>query len=166
MFTGHQSLTLFQGEQSSISYYFSDFSAETLPRAALTARNSLYSIKALKLRDTVLVQGTGGAEFISTTSDARIEEVLKRLGAQHVINYKINLEWSQAAKDMSLGASGTEYTIELGGPTTKGQLSIVATIDGIIAVIGNPWRIRGGERGCTPKVGHGQTHHGWDRCYS
>ena len=76
----------------------------------------MYGVKPLKPGDTVLVKGAGGVsifalqfafaggvEVIATTSDARKEEMLKGLGAHHVINYKINLEWGQAVKDMSLG---------------------------------------------------------------
>jgi NADPH:quinone reductase-like Zn-dependent oxidoreductase len=116
----------------------------------------LYGAKPLKPGDTVLVQGTGGvsifalqfalaggAEVIATTSDARKEEVLKALGVHHVINYKTNLEWGQAAKDMSLGARGADYIIEIGGPTTMEQSSIAAAIDGIITIVGT----RGGREG-------------------
>jgi len=123
--------------------------AATLPCAALTAWNALYGSKVLKPGDTVLVQGTGGvsifalqfalaggAEVIATSSDSRKEEMLKEFGAHHVINYKTNPEWGQAAKDMSLGARGADYIVEIGGPTTMAQSSIAATIDGIIAVVG------------------------------
>jgi NADPH:quinone reductase-like Zn-dependent oxidoreductase len=130
--------------------------AATLPCAALTAWNALYGSRPLKPGDTVLVQGTGGvsifglqfalaggAEVIATTSDARKEELLKELGAHHVINYKTNSEWGQAAKDMSLGARGADYIIEIGGPTTMEQSSIAAAIDGIVAIVGT----RGGREG-------------------
>jgi NADPH:quinone reductase-like Zn-dependent oxidoreductase len=53
-----------------------------------------------------------------------------------VINYKTNPEGGQAAKDMSLGARGADYIIEIGGPTTMAQSSIAAAIDGIIAIVG------------------------------
>jgi NADPH:quinone reductase-like Zn-dependent oxidoreductase len=130
--------------------------AATLPCAALTAWNALYGARPLKPGDTFLVQGTGGvilfalqfalaggAEVIATTSNARKEGMLKGLGAHHVINYKTTPEWGQAAKDLSLGARGADYIIEIGGPTTMEQSSIAASIDGIIAIVGT----RGGREG-------------------
>lgn len=136
--------------------------AATLPCAALTAWNALYGARPLKPGDTVLIQGTGGvsmfalqfalaggAEVIATTSNAAKEEMLKRLGAHHVINYKTNPEWGQVAKGLSLGGRGADYIIEIGGPTTLKQSSIAAAVDGTIAIVGT----RGGRDG-----GEGPTH--------
>lgn len=123
--------------------------AATLPCAAVTAWNALYGSRPLRPGDTVLVQGTGGvsmfalqfalaggAQVIATTSDAAKEAMLRELGAHHVINYKANPEWGQAAKDASLDGRGADYIIEIGGPSTLTQSSVAAAIDGIVAIVG------------------------------
>jgi NADPH:quinone reductase-like Zn-dependent oxidoreductase len=132
---------------SSLSYR----EAATLPCAALTAWNCLYAanVKPLKPGDTVLVQGTGGvsifalqfaraggAEVIATTSETAKEELLRRLGARHVINDKTNADWGEGAKNMSTSGRGADYVVEIGGPTTMAQSYAASAVDGVIAVVG------------------------------
>ena len=77
--------------------------SSTLSCAALTAWNALYGLETrmVKPGQTVLTQGTGGvsifalqfakaagARVIATTSSAKKAELLKKYGADHVINYK------------------------------------------------------------------------------
>lgn len=106
--------------------------------------------------ETVLVQGTGGvsifalqfaraggAEVIATTSDAAKEKMLKDLGARHVLNYKVNENWGQMAKNLSVDGRGADYVVEIGGPTTMAQSCAASAIDGVIAVVGT----RGGSSG-------------------
>jgi NADPH:quinone reductase-like Zn-dependent oxidoreductase len=137
---------------SSLSYR----EAATLPCAALTAWNCLYAanVKLLKPGDTVLVQGTGGvsifalqfaraggAEVIATTSETAKEELLRQLGARHVINYKTNADWGEGAKNMSTSGRGADYVVEIGGPTTMAQSYTTSTINRVITIIGT----RGGK---------------------
>lgn len=123
----------------------------TLPCAGVTAWNALTGIKsqALKSGDTVLTQGTGGvsifavqfakaagAKVIATTSSSEKAEVLKKLGADHVINYKETPEWGEAAKKLTYGEEGVDYVVEVGGPSTMEQSLKAVKIDGVIGIVG------------------------------
>lgn len=125
--------------------------ASTLPCAALTAWNALYGLesRALKPGQTVLTQGTGGvsifavqfakaagARVIATTSSDKKAEQLKKLGADHVINYKETPNWGETAKSLTPGGKGVEHVIEVGGPTTMAQSLKAIAYDGVISIIG------------------------------
>jgi len=122
--------------------------ASTLPCAALTAWNALYGLKQLMPGDYVLTQGTGGVSIfavqfalaagaivIATTSSKEKAETLKKLGAQHVINYKETPEWGAEAKKIT-GGEGVAHIVEVGGPKTMAQSLAAIKIDGIITIIG------------------------------
>lgn len=125
--------------------------ASTLSCAALTAWNALYGLesRALKPGETVLTQGTGGvsifalqfakaagATVIATTSSSKKAEVLKKLGADHVINYKETPNWGEQAKSLTPGQLGINHVVEVGGPTTMAQSVKAIKIDGVISIIG------------------------------
>ena len=122
----------------------------TLPCAALTAWDALYGLEGRKLMpgDWVLTEGTGGvslfalqfakaagARVISTTSSAEKGEQLKKLGADHVLNYKEDENWGQTAKKLT-GGGGVRHVVEVGGPTTMKQALKAICIDGCISIIG------------------------------
>ncbi|KAJ2973448.1 hypothetical protein NUW58_g8934 [Xylaria curta] len=78
--------------------------------AGLTSWNALYGLRAIKPGDSILVQGTGGvslfalqfakaagATVIATTSSKEKAEMVKKLGADHVINYKEDENWGETA---------------------------------------------------------------------
>ncbi|MCJ1232365.1 hypothetical protein MMC14_000317 [Varicellaria rhodocarpa] len=125
--------------------------ASTLTCAGLTAWSALYGLSsnALKPGDTVLTQGTGGvsifalqfakaagATVIATTSSSEKAETLKRLGADHVINYKSDPAWGETAVKLTPGGLGVTHVVEVGGPTTMAQSLKAIKIDGLITIIG------------------------------
>ncbi|MCJ1415957.1 hypothetical protein MMC32_002292 [Xylographa parallela] len=125
--------------------------ASTLTCAAVTAWNALYGLESSSLKpgDTVLTQGTGGvsifalqfakaagARVIATTSSDAKAETLKKLGADHIINYKTDENWGETAKKLTPGGLGVEHIIEVGGPKTIKQSFKAVKIDGVITVIG------------------------------
>ncbi|KAF1966162.1 alcohol dehydrogenase [Bimuria novae-zelandiae CBS 107.79] len=125
------------------------FEAATLPCAALTAWNALYGLKPLQPGHTVLTQGTGGvsifalqfakaagARVIATTSSASKADLLKKYGADHVINYKETPNWGETAKALTPGGLGCEHIVEVGGPSTLKQSLSAIKIDGVISIIG------------------------------
>ncbi|KAI9705444.1 MAG: hypothetical protein M1836_006199 [Candelina mexicana] len=125
--------------------------ASTLSCAALTAWSALYKFDSQSLRpgQTVLTQGTGGvslfvlqfakaagATVISTTSSKEKEELLKKHGADHVLNYKSDPNWGESAKKLTPEGAGVDHIVEVGGPTTMKQSLKAIKIDGVINIIG------------------------------
>lgn len=120
----------------------------TLSCAPLTAWNALFGLesKAVKPGSVVLTLGTGGvslsalqfakaagATVIATTSSAEKADRLKKLGADHVINYKTDPNWGETAKKLSPGGEGVDHVIEVGGPgsiaqSLKGEFSRYAPL--------------------------------------
>ncbi|KAI5363188.1 putative GroES-like superfamily, alcohol dehydrogenase-like, NAD(P)-binding domain superfamily [Septoria linicola] len=131
--------------------------ASTLTCAGLTAWNALYGLKQLMPGDWVLTQGTGGvsifavqfakaagAKVIATTSSASKGELLKKLGADHVLNYKEDQNWGETAKKLT-GGRGVQHVVEVGGSNTlKHSLKAIA-IDGVITIIGFLGGVKGEE---------------------
>lgn len=123
----------------------------TLSCAALTAWNALYGLesRALKPGQWVLTQGTGGvsifalqfakaagAKVIATTSSQKKADLLKKYGADHVINYKETTNWGEEAKKLTPGQEGVHHVVEVGGPATMTQSLKAIQIDGVISIIG------------------------------
>ncbi|KAI0870462.1 hypothetical protein GGS24DRAFT_102245 [Hypoxylon argillaceum] len=122
--------------------------AATLTCAGLTSWNALYGLKAVKPGDTVLVQGTGGvslfalqfakaagATVIATTSSKDKEATVKKLGADHVINYREDANWGATARELT-GGVGVDVVIEVGGSGTLQQSLKAVKYEGVIAIIG------------------------------
>lgn len=125
--------------------------AATLPCAAVTAWNALFGLesRALQKGQTVLVQGTGGvslfaaqfalgigATVIATTSSDDKAEKLKRMGVQHVINYRETPDWGERARRLTPGGNGVEHIVEVGGNSTMQQSLKAIKIEGVISMIG------------------------------
>ncbi|QMW31671.1 hypothetical protein G4B84_007052 [Aspergillus flavus NRRL3357] len=122
--------------------------AATLPCAALTAWNALYGgPRKLKPGDVVLTQGSGGvsifalqfaklggAQVISTTSNAEKGAKLRDLGADVIINYAEDSEWGQTAKSQSHRKRGADFVVEIAN--TMVQSSQAVANNGCIATIG------------------------------
>lgn len=77
-----------------------------------------------------------GATVIATTSSAEKSSLLKRLGADHVINYKETPLWGEQAKALTPGKSGVHHIIDVGGPATIAQSLKAIKIDGVISIVG------------------------------
>ena len=108
----------------------------TLPCAALTAWNALYGLasKAIIPGQWVLTEGTGGVSVfaiqfakaagcrvIATTSSDDKAAQLKKLGADHVLNYKTDEKWGESAKGLTPEGEGVDHVVEVGGPKSIEQ---------------------------------------------
>lgn len=128
----------------------SPIEASTLSCAGLTAWNALYGLidNAVKPGQWVLTQGTGGvsvfaiqfakaagARVISTTGSNEKIDILKKLGADEVINYKETPEWGAKAKEVT-GGVGVDHILEVAGPTSMAQSIKAVKISGLINIIG------------------------------
>jgi NADPH:quinone reductase-like Zn-dependent oxidoreductase len=115
--------------------------AASLPCAAVTAWSALTMGKRLLPGQTVLVQGSGGvsvfalqfarlfgARVIATTSSPEKAARLTALGADAVINYRVQPAWEEEVLRLT-GGEGVDRTIEVGGGDGFGQ-SIAATRQG------------------------------------
>ena len=122
--------------------------AATLPCAALTSWRALIVEAKIKPGDIVLTQGTGGvsifalqlakamgATVIATSSSAEKLAKLKDLGADHLINYKEEANWGQAAAALT-GGRGVDAIVEIGGAGTMNQSIAASKLGGHISLIG------------------------------
>lgn len=125
-----------------------DIETATLTCAGLTAWNALFGLKPLQPGQWVLTQGTGGvslfalqfakaagARVISTSSSSQKCETLKKLGADHVINYKEDATWGETAKKLT-GGAGVHHVVEVGGAGTLQQSCAAIRFEGVISIIG------------------------------
>ncbi|KAJ4395250.1 hypothetical protein N0V85_006615 [Neurospora sp. IMI 360204] len=123
--------------------------AATLVCAGVTSWNALYGLKTLKPGQFVLTQGTGGvslfalqfakaggAKVIATTSSKEKCEMLKKLGADYVINYNEDKNWGETARALTPNNQGIDHIIEVGGAGTLGQSMKAIKYEGIISIIG------------------------------
>jgi NADPH:quinone reductase-like Zn-dependent oxidoreductase len=62
--------------------------------------------------------------------------VLKKLGADHVINYREDKNWGETARKLTPNGEGVEHIIEVGGEGTMTQSLHAIKMDGIISIIG------------------------------
>lgn len=122
--------------------------AATLPCAGLTAWRALMEDGKLQPGQTVLIQGTGGvslfallfakaagARVIATSSSDDKLGTVRKLGADHTINYKSNENWGEEAFDWT-GGKGVDHVIEVGGPGTVNQSIAAIRPGGHIHLIG------------------------------
>jgi NADPH:quinone reductase-like Zn-dependent oxidoreductase len=76
-----------------------------------------------------------GARVIATTSSAEKGETLKKLGADHVLNYKENPNWGEEAKKLT-GGVGCHHVVEVAGPSSLAQSLKAVRFEGVISIIG------------------------------
>lgn len=123
--------------------------AATLPCAALTAWRALMVDARIKPGDVVLTQGTGGvslfalqfakaagAVVIATSSSPEKLARLRALGADHVVNYREEPRWGQAAASMTHDRRGVDVVVEVGGAGAIAQSLQALRIGGHISLIG------------------------------
>jgi NADPH:quinone reductase-like Zn-dependent oxidoreductase len=122
--------------------------AATLPVTGLTAWANLVTHATIKAGQTVLTQGSGGVSLFamliskifgakviaSTGSDKKIEK-LKSLGADEVINYTKNPDWSADVKRLNNGI-GVDITLDVGGQSTIMQSILSCKENGFVGLVG------------------------------
>ena len=122
--------------------------ASTLPCAALTAWNALFTSANTQPGDTVLIQGTGGvsvfalqfarlagARVIGTSgSDEKLERAIA-LGLDAGLNYTTNPDWEKWALEQT-GGEGVDLVVEVGGNGTLPRSVRATRHGGTVAQIG------------------------------
>lgn len=122
--------------------------AATLPCAAVTAWNGLFTRGRMRAGDNVLLLGTGGVSIfglqlaaaaggrpmVTSSSDEKLAHA-KKLGATATINYVKTREWSGAVR-AATGGVGVHQILEVGGTGTLPQSLASLAPGGHIALIG------------------------------
>jgi NADPH:quinone reductase-like Zn-dependent oxidoreductase len=128
--------------------YLSYEEASCLPCAALTAFNALSAEALVKPKDIVLLEGTGGVSLwalqfakalgciviISSSCDDKLA-YCKKLGADHVINYKKTPAWHEEVLALTQ-KKGVDLVLDIGGAHTFNQAMLATKKGGMICVIG------------------------------
>ncbi len=123
--------------------------AATLPIAATTAWNGLFTAGRLQPGEFVLLEGTGGVStfgllfsvaagarpIITSSSDAKLERA-RELGAFGTVNYVTNPEWQDEVRAIT-GGVGVSQVLEVGGRETFSKALQALGFAGHIAIIGN-----------------------------
>lgn len=122
--------------------------AATLPCAAVTAWNGLFTRGRMRAGDNVLLLGTGGVSIfglqlaaaaggrpiVTSSSDEKLAHA-KKLGATATVNYVKLPEWSAAVR-AATGGVGVHQVLEVGGTGTLPQSLASLAPGGHIALIG------------------------------
>lgn len=122
--------------------------AATLPCAAVTAWQALFTRVALAAGETVLVLGTGGVSIfalqlataagakviVTSSSDGKLERA-RALGAWATINYKTTPDWDKEVWRLT-EKHGVDHVVEVGGPGTLGKSMNSVAAGGQVALIG------------------------------
>jgi NADPH:quinone reductase-like Zn-dependent oxidoreductase len=120
----------------------------TLPCAAVTAWNGLFTRGRMQPGDYVLLEGTGGVSMfglqfavaagakpiITSSSDAKLERA-KALGAFGTINYRATADWEKPVLSLT-GGVGVHEVLEVGGKDTLSHALASLAPGGHIALIG------------------------------
>ncbi|RGP69240.1 alcohol dehydrogenase [Fusarium longipes] len=118
--------------------------ASTLSVAGVTAWNALYGLGDYQPRpgQCVLTEGTGGfakaggAKVIATTSSTKKAEMLSKIGADHVVNYKEVADWANAVRSVTPGNKGVDIVVDVVGGDTMTQALKAVKSDGLVAIVG------------------------------
>jgi NADPH:quinone reductase-like Zn-dependent oxidoreductase len=122
--------------------------AATLPCAGVTAWNALMTgVRPVHEGSKVLILGSGGvstlalkiaraagARVIATSSSATKGQRLKDLGAEAVVDYRVDADWG--TKTAELAGGGFDHVVEIGGAGTLAQSMQAVGFGGEIALIG------------------------------
>jgi NADPH:quinone reductase-like Zn-dependent oxidoreductase len=134
--------------------------AATLPCAAVTAWNALFTATDTKPGDTVLILGTGGVSIFAlqlakmagarvlgtSSSDEKLERA-KSLGLDAGLNYRANPDWEKWTFEQT-GGEGVDLVIDIGGsgilPRAFRALRHGGTVAqiGVLAGVNDPLDIR------------------------
>ena len=131
-----------------IPEYLSYEEAATLPCAAVTAWNGLFTQGNLLPGEYVLLEGTGGVSsfgllfaaaagarpIITSSSNAKLARAAE-LGAVGTVNYRENEDWQLDVRALT-NNYGVDHVLEIGGRDTLGKALEALAFEGHVALIG------------------------------
>jgi len=126
--------------------HLTDTEAATLPFAGLTAWSAVAEQARVRAGDVVVIQGTGGISLfalqfakllgataiVTSKNDEKLQRA-KALGADHVINYIAQPEWSCTVLQYTDGI-GADLVLDPGGTVTMAQSMRAVRPGGTISV--------------------------------
>lgn len=141
-------VVLKENEVIRVPAYLTNEEAATLPCAALTAWHGLMEKGNITPGNIVLVQGTGGVSLFSAQfalaagaevillsgSDDKLQRA-KKIGIQHLINYKSTPQWEDQVLQITNGM-GVHHVVEVVGSDHINKSIDAVAFDGTISVIG------------------------------
>lgn len=83
----------------------------------------------------ILAKAAGATTIITSSSDSKLKHIQETYGADFVVNYKTNPNWSQEVLKITKG-HGADFIFENGGAGTIAQSINAVAYGGSIAVIG------------------------------
>ncbi len=128
--------------------FLTDVEAACLACAGLTAWAALFDGPNLLSGDVALLQGTGGVSMfglqfakaaglqtiVTSSSDEKLERA-RSLGADHVINYRTEPNWAQAARRLT-GERGPDFVMDMGAKGTFEESLRAVRMNGHVSVVG------------------------------
>lgn len=122
--------------------------AATLPCAAVTAWSALFERRPLQPGETILLLGTGGVSIfalqlakiagakviITSSSDEKLERA-RKLGADHLINYRNTPDWADEVLRLTQGI-GADLAVDVAGPATLNSTLKAVRHGGRISLMG------------------------------
>ncbi|MVF23707.1 NAD(P)-dependent alcohol dehydrogenase [Methylocaldum sp. BRCS4] len=120
----------------------------TLPCAALTAWNALFTQRPLRAGETVLTLGTGGVSsfavqfahaagarvIVTSSGDEKLEKA-RMFGASDLINYRTHPDWESEVLKLTEGR-GVDHVVEVGGAGTLQRSIAAVRLGGAVHLIG------------------------------
>jgi NADPH:quinone reductase-like Zn-dependent oxidoreductase len=121
--------------------------ASTLPCAGVTAWSALTGPRRILPGEIVLTIGSGGvalfalqfaklfgARTIAITSSSHKVEILEKLGADEVVDYKRNADWDRLVRTLT-GGRGVDYVVETGTVETLAKSLSICAWNGEVALV-------------------------------
>jgi NADPH:quinone reductase-like Zn-dependent oxidoreductase len=142
-----EELVLPEAELVPVPSSLSPVEAACLPCVGVTAWSAVVTFGRIAPGDTVLVLDSGGVALLAlqiarmagarvaaiTSSEAKAE-ILRRLGAEHVVLRAAEPRWGRAVRRWADG--GVDLVVETGGAATLGESLDAVRVGGTVAIIG------------------------------
>lgn len=74
---------------------------------------------------------------------------MRKLGADHVVNYKTDADWGETVRKLSAGGEGVDQILEIGGPATLKESVQAIKYEGVLSIIGH---VGNSERQGVPQI--------------
>lgn len=74
--------------------------------------------------------------MVATTSSSEKARRLRDLGADHILDYRRQLDWGVQARRLTPDGRGVDHVVDVGGAPTLAQSVAAVRRDGLVSVVG------------------------------